>query len=193
MPGLFEQLFGSPDRMINVPTMTKEQRGGLSDIIQQASAMARGPTSPYNLAQQRLQNLLSGESGAYNAFAAPYMRQFQEQTIPGLSERFAGLAGRGGALSSSGFGQALGAAGAGLQETLAAQAAQLQQGALDRALNQYFNLQNLGLGTRAFQPAYQPGTTGLFGNLLGGLGGGLGAGLGNYLGFGMGGFGQRFF
>lgn len=177
MPSLFENLFGTSDKISNLPLFTKPQMQGLSDLVQQAAQMRQNQSSPYNLAQSRLQSLLSGGSDAYNAFAAPYMRQFQEQTIPGLAERFASLGGRGGALSSSGFGQSLGAAGAGLQDTLAAQAAGLQQNALSTALGDYYNTQNLGL-TRAFEPTYQPGTTDLFGGLLSGIGGGLGQGFG---------------
>lgn len=184
MPSLFENLFGSSDKLSNVPLYNKPQMQNINEIVQQAAAMRRNPQSAYNLSQGRLQDLLSGGGQAYNAFAAPYMRQFQEQTLPGIAERFAGAGGRGGALSSSGFGQALGTAGAGLQERLASLAANLQQDAMNRAMQDYYNTQGLAM-TRTFQPTYQPGTTGLFGNILSGIGGGIGTGAGlfgsNYL------------
>lgn len=63
-----------------------------------------------------LQELLDPSGQAADRFAAPYMRQFEEQTIPRLAEQFAGVGG----LSSSGFQQSLGQAGAGLAENLAA-------------------------------------------------------------------------
>lgn len=177
MPSIMETLFGRPDRISNVPVLTGQQKSILNQILGQVGQMG-APTGAYGMAQSRLADLLSGGGDVYNAFAAPYMRQFQEQTVPQLAERFAGLGGRGGALSSSGFGQGLGAAGAGLQESLASLAANLQQNALQQALGQYSALSGLGLGTRAFQPTYQPGTSGLIGPLLGGLAAGASYGMG---------------
>jgi len=73
-------------------------------------------------------NLLSDNSADYNAFAAPQMRQFNEEIIPGLSEQFAGM-GSGG-LSSSGFRNAAVNAGTDLSERLGAIRANLRmQGA----------------------------------------------------------------
>lgn len=188
MANIFDAIFGARDQFKNVPLLTPQQQSSLNQILGQLGQM-QGPTGAYGMAQSRLADLLSGGSDVYNAFAAPYMRQFQEQTIPQLAERFAGFGGRGGALSSSGFGQGLGAAGAGLQESLASMGAGLQQNALQQALGQYNTLAGLGLGTRAFQPTYQPGTTGLLGPLLGGLGAGIGMGTG----FGFGGPMQNVF
>lgn len=68
--------------------------------------------------QDKILQMLGGQVGEqpdFETFAAPYKRQFNEQIIPGISERFAGLGG----LSSSGFQQSLGQAGAGLSENLA--------------------------------------------------------------------------
>lgn len=87
----------------------------------------------YNQATQHLLDYLNPNSGAYKAFEDQYMQQFQNQTLPGIAERFAGA----GALSSSGFGQALSSAGSELQGNLAALH---QQGGLNAAqgiLNQY--------------------------------------------------------
>ena len=177
MANIFDQIFGSRDQFKNVSLLTPQQQSSLNQILGQLGQM-QGPTGAYGMAQSRLADLLSGGSDVYNAFAAPYMRQFQEQTIPQLAERFAGFGGRGGALSSSGFGQGLGAAGAGLQESLASMGAGLQQNALQQALGQYNTLAGLGLGTRAFQPQFIPGQPGLFSNLFGGLLGGFGSGAG---------------
>ena len=196
MPSIFDQIFGQSPKMGRQEILTDQQKQSLNQILGQLGQM-QGPTGAYGMAQNRLADLLGGGSDVYNAFAAPYMRQFQEQTIPQLAERFAGFGGRGGALSSSGFGQGLGAAGAGLQESLASMGAGLQQNALQQALGQYNTLAGLGLGTRAFAPTYNPGQPGLFGNLFGGLLGGFGAGAG--LGFGgiaqnyFGGLGNRLF
>lgn len=115
------------------------------------------------------QELLSGNSESYDKFAAPYMRQFNEQIVPGLSERFAGA----GALSSSGFQNALGQAGAGLSENLAS----LREGLRGQAATQSMGgLQNLlGMETQAFLPKQ----LGFLKQLLLGLSGGVGQGIGS--------------
>lgn len=166
MAGLFEFLFGSGGQLKQVPTMTKEQKGFLSQIFQQLGGM-QAPGGTYGLAQQRLQEQLMGGDEAYNAFAAPYLRQFQEEIVPGLAERFAGA----GALSSSGFAQALGGAGAGLQERLASLRAQQQQGAIGSALGQYSNLAGMALGAQPFGYYSRQGQSGLLPFLGAGLGG----------------------
>lgn len=126
---------------------------GQSSNIQQSPLFQQG--SSY------LQNLLSGSPEATAAFEAPYMRQFNEQIVPGLAERFSGL----GAQSSSAFNQALSSAGAGLSENLASLRGQLQMGALPQALNyaqqpvsnyQGFSQLGLGTSTKAFAPKPMP-------------------------------------
>lgn len=106
-----------------------------------------------------LQNLLSGSPESTQAFEAPAMRQFNEQIIPGIAERFSGLGA--GSQSSSAFQQALGQAGAGLSERLQALRSGLQTQALPQALgfaqqpiSNYSGLAGLGLGTstKSFAP-----------------------------------------
>jgi len=63
------------------------------------------------------------------------MDQFQNEIMPGIAERFASR----GALGSSGFGQSLSTAGAGLSNTLAQLKAGLQQQAGDKIMGQYQN------------------------------------------------------
>jgi len=128
---------------------------GQSSNIQQSPLFQQGSSF--------LQNLLSGSPEATAAFEAPYMRQFNEQTVPGLAERFSGMGS--GAQSSSAFSQALGAAGAGLQENLASLRGQLQMGGLGQALGyaqqpisnlQGFSQLGLGTSTKAFAPKQLP-------------------------------------
>lgn len=116
-----------------------------------------------------LQDLLSGSPEAFERFEAPYMRQFNEQIVPGIAERFAGVGG----LSSSGFQQTLGQAGAGLSENLAS----LREGLRSQVPGQIFgNLQSLlGQQTQAFLPKQMP----FWQQLLTGLSGGVGQGLGS--------------
>lgn len=83
-----------------------------------------------------LQGYLDPNSDVYKDFEAPYLNQFNEQILPQIAERFAGGA-QGGALSSSGFGQALGGAAAGLQSNLAGMKSELQRNSIKDILNLY--------------------------------------------------------
>lgn len=177
MPGLMEMLFGKGDKMSQVSTLNPQQQQSLSNILSQLGMMG-GQGGAYSGAQNYLSNLLSGDPNAFSQFEAPYRQQFESQTLPMLAERFAGLNPMGGGLSSSGFGQALGGAGAQLQAQLAGLHGNLRQNATGQAMGQFNNLAGLGLGTRSFENVYQPGNTGLMGGALSGLGAGLGMGLG---------------
>jgi len=72
------------------------------------------------------------------AFEAPYMRQFYEETIPSLANRFQSM----GAMDSSGFNLSLGKAGAGLHENLAA----LKEQMISKLRDQQLQASNIGLG-----------------------------------------------
>jgi len=103
--------------------------------------MQKGPpVSPLeSTGQQFLQNLM-GKSAEEQAqtFEQPYLRQFYEQTVPNITERFRGM----GALRGSGFQNSMGEAGAGLSENLATVKANL----INQILNQQMQGANLGLG-----------------------------------------------
>jgi len=79
-----------------------------------------------------LQNLFSNDPSAFAAYEAPAMRQFNEQIVPGIAERFTGM-GAGGR-NSSAFQQQLAGAGGRLSENLAGQRANLRQGALNQIM-----------------------------------------------------------
>lgn len=158
-------------------TMSRGQKGLLQQLLGslqgQSTNIQQSPL--FQQGSSFLQNLLSGNQEATAAFEAPYMRQFQEQILPMIAERFSGL----GAQSSSAFNQALGSAGAGLSESLAALRGQLQLGALPQALGyaqqpisnlQGFSQLGLGTSTKAFAPKQQP----FWQQLLLGLSGGAG-------------------
>ena len=100
------------------------------------------------------------------------MRQFHQQTIPSLAERFSG-AGAGGQ-SSSAFGQQLGQAGAGLAENLGALRGNLQMQAASGLSNQMTS----ALQQRPFENLFRPATQGLMGSLMPGIGSGIGSGIG---------------
>lgn len=199
MSAIFRFFFGDKDKTKQLPTISPEQQQALSQVLGQLGGLG-GPGGGYGQSLGYLQNLLSGSPEAIAGFEAPYLQRFQQEIIPGIAERFAGLDPMGSGLSSSGFGQALSSAGSQLQSQLAALRSGLQQQAAQGLMGQYNQLLGQGLGTRAFENVYQPGSTGFLGQLGAGLAGGIGAGLGMGSGIGLGGalggalgglFGQR--
>lgn len=157
------KLFGEGPKHKSYNLYSKEQKNRLNDLLQRTQG-------PQGLVFNRLQALLSGDPSASAAFEAPYLRQFREQIIPGISEQFAGM-GSHGALSSSGFQQSLGSAAAGLSERLAAMREQLAQGAMQQ-LPQYLNL-----GLQQQKGHYiQEGNSGILGGIAGAIPGIISAG-----------------
>lgn len=174
MASFSDWFFGAPDKLKKLPTGTAEQQALHNNILSQAMGMSQ-QGGGYQQAQDYYSSLFQPGNQAYENFSAPFMNQFQEQVLPQIAERFAG----GGALSSSGFGQALGGAGAGLQAQLAQLFAQLQSQAAGAQTNQYNQLAQTGLNYQPF--AYQKGPSGALAPLLGGLGVGLGSTFGGPL------------
>ncbi len=177
MPAGYQQLSTLNRGQKNLLKQLLGSLQGQSTNIQQSPLFQQGSSF--------LQNLLSGSPEATAAFEAPYMRQFHEQTVPALAERFSGLGS--GAQNSSAFTQALGAAGAGLSENLAALRSQLQLGGLGQALGfaqqpisnlQGFSQLGLGTSTIAFAPKQLP----FWQQLLLGAGQGGSQALGSMLG-----------
>ncbi len=182
MAGFSEWLFGSPDKLKKVPTGTPQQEALHNNILNQAMGMTQN-NGGYKQAQDYYSNLLGpNQQQAYEQFSQPYMQQFQEQILPMIAERFAGA----GALSSSGFGQAVGGAGAGLQGQLAKLFASLQSDAASQQTNQFNQLSQNGLNHQPFAYNQEEGSQGFLGPLTGGLTGALGGSLGNALGQGIG-------
>lgn len=169
MPKLSEFLFGAQDKLKKFDQYTPGQNNLLNQLLQ-ALGIGGNTSNAYNQAQSNLMEILGGGNEAYDRFAAPYMRQFQEETLPGIAERFAGM----GALSSSGFGQALGSAGAGLQERLASLREGLRQNAGAQAFGQYNQGAGAALGAQPFGYNVQKGGQGLLNSIMQG-GGAAGA------------------
>jgi hypothetical protein len=107
-----------------------------------------------------LQNILSQSPEAMQAFERPALRQFEEQILPTIAERFTGMGI--GSSRSSAFGQQLGAAGAGLSENLQAQRAGLGS----NALTQLLGILSSGLAPR-FDRQIRPRQSGLLEQLAG--------------------------
>jgi hypothetical protein len=187
MPKLNEFLFGKPDKLKKVPTGTPEQEALHNDVISKAMGLSEGG---YQSAQDYLNSFFQPGNQAYENFASPYLTNFNEQILPQIAERFAG----GGALSSSGFGQALGGAGASLQSQLAQLFEGLRSQAAGANINQYNQLSQMGLNYSPFAYQNQQGSGGFLGPFGASLGSALGGPLVNgisslFKGFGGGGGG----
>lgn len=194
----YEKAIKSGDAFKQIDPYSKSQRK-LLDWLADASTghrrrqdITRDPL--YQAGSDYLEGILSGDPEASRAFEEPAMRQFYEDVLPDIAERYSGA----GAGSSSAFGLELGYSGSSLAERLAAMRAQLQQNALGQAL-QYaqqpitnrMEMQQMALGgpMQVGQMPYMAPVSGGpgFGEQLGGIAGGaLGAGLGTYLGGSMG-------
>ena len=139
-------LFGTKEKTQN--NLLKEQRPGFEQ--QQRANMGPGAGGAAGTAADYYYNNLSNDPQAFNQFAAPELRRFNEETVPGLAEQFAGM-GAGG-LSSSGFRNAAVNAGTDLSERLGAMRAQLRENAASGLMN----LSNQSLQDRkVIRPAEQ--------------------------------------
>lgn len=187
-----ETLFGSSPKQGS--TYSKGQRNTIDDILGQIKGMRTsggGDISQQQNFQQGsdwLQNLFNDPSFFQN-IEAPAMRQFNEEILPGIANRFASM-GSGGSLGSTAFRNQANREGSNLAQNLSAQRTGMQQQGANQALG-YGQAQNnsfLQLLQQALQPTQntmtQP-TGGLFGPLLGALGGGAAAGYGQQWGQSM--------
>lgn len=115
--------FGKPGEFEKVNNLRPGQEGLYQQL--QDAAQGRGGGGAFGQASDYYRDLLSNDSNTFNQMAAPEMRRFNEEIVPGLSEQFAGF-GSGG-LASSGFRNAAVNAGTDLSERLGAIRAQLRQ------------------------------------------------------------------
>lgn len=176
---------GGQDKPQQIPTMNRQQQQLLNSNIQRLQQMG----IPFDQAIQMLQGYMDPNSEQFKNFEAPYMQQFQQETIPMLAERFAGAGAQGGALSSSGFGQALGTAGANLQTNLAQMKSQMGMNAGNSLMNMYSGLSGQSLGAQPFAYYQQDKGSGGLPNFAATAGQGLlNAGMAGYMnkGFGQG-------
>lgn len=164
--GLLSGLFGGGSGYKKVSNFDKNQKEFFKQFMRQLQGMGGG----YQQSLGILQDYLNPESELYREFEKPYLDEFQQKTVPGLAETFAGFGGgEGGALSSSGFGQALGAAGANLQTNLAQMKRQKQFEALQALLGQYNTMSGMGLGAQPY--SYMEKGPNMLQSILGGFSG----------------------
>lgn len=163
---------GTPEKHKRVSTLLPEQQDLYEQL--QAAGMGQGAGGAFGDSADYYRNLLSNNPEDMNAFAAPEMRRFNEDIIPGLAEQFAGM-GSGG-LSSSGFRNAAVNAGADLSERLGAMRAQLRQ----QGASGLQNIGQLGLGNYSQDVMTQAGTPGFLGAVSQGAGNAVGQGVGKW-------------
>lgn len=126
-------LFGEGEKRQQIPRFSSSQQ----NVLEQLLGGAQQGIAP---GIQQLLNILGQDQQSLQAFEAPALRQFNEEILPSIAERFTGMMGEGSQRSSA-FGQQLGQAGAGLAENLAGQRSQLGS----QALSQLQQLLGLGL------------------------------------------------
>jgi hypothetical protein len=142
----------------------------------------------YMQGQDWLQSLFNDPS-FFEKFEAPLQRQFKEQTIPELSNQFAGM-GSGGSTGGTAFRNQALREGTKLQEAIAALRGGMQQQGVNQSLGyaqQPFSnyAQLLQQAMTPTQNVYQPPSGGPFSDILGAFAGGMGQGYGQQWGQSM--------
>jgi hypothetical protein len=151
---------GSPAEYEQVSNLTRSQLKNQKDL-------ERSSRGAFTDVGNYYRSNLSNNPQDFQAFAAPDIRRFNEQTIPNLAEQFAGM-GAGG-LSSSGFQNAAIGAGTDLQERLANLRASIRQNAAS-------GMQNMAQSSLNPHTQYQmtnPGSEGFLSSFASGLGGAI--------------------
>lgn len=146
-------LTGSPEKRENVSNLRPEQEGLYNQLV--GAGQGPGAGGAFGNAADYYRNLMSDDSADYNAFAAPALRQYNQDIVPGISEQFAGM-GAGG-LSSSGFRNAQVQGATDLAERLGSIRANLRQAGAQ-------GLQNIGsqgLQSYSQNMVTDPGSEGL--------------------------------
>lgn len=145
-------------------TYNTQQKGGINDIFQMIKGLKGGGDITQNQNYQQGSewlNSLFNDPEFFKNFEAPLQRQFQEQTVPDLANRFASM-GSGGALGSTGFRNQLAREGGNLSSNIAALRGGMQQQGVNQGLQYgqqpFQNLMQLlqtGLG-HPTENVYQP-------------------------------------
>ena len=168
---VFDWLFGSSDQIKKMPAKSPEQMGALQQLIGSLGQMNPNIMQDplYQQGRGQLSELLDPSEESFGRFAAPFMQQFQQQTMPGIVNRYADSSSKG----SSSFQNAVSQAGVGLSTNLAALRSTLQQDALGKALqysqqpvSNYSSLFSQGLSVDPFAYGKQNGQSGLIPSLL---------------------------
>ncbi len=156
-------------------SFSQGQQGGFKDIESMIKGMRGGANSgdiTQNQGFQNGQNWLNdlfNDQNFFNKFEAPMQRQFQEETLPGIANRFGGM-GSHGSFGSS-FRNQANREGEKLQESIAAMRGGMQQQGVNQALqygqqpiNNMMQMYQQLLG-QPMMNQFAPATTGGWGSL----------------------------
>lgn len=146
-------LTGTPEKRENVSTLRPEQEPLLQQGIN--AGMGTGAGGAFGESADYYRNNLSDNPADLAAYAAPALRQYNEEIVPGLSEQFAGM-GAGG-LSSSGFRNAQIQGATDLSERIGQIRANLRQ----QSAQGLQNIGQIGLGNYSQNMVTEQGTQGL--------------------------------
>ena len=186
--GAMDWLFGTPEKTEQLSTKTEGQNDYLAKLLEGLSQGKGGIDSNSN---KFLNSLLSGDESVYKQFEDPFKRQFNQEVIPEIAERFVGRQ------DSSAFQNALRGSGEDLAAKLAANRGDLMTKAASQLGNQEQNYGNMALNANTFENLIRGGDEGALSGILqglaGGLGGALGAGVNPFAGIGslLSGFGNK--
>lgn len=155
-------------------TLNKNQLKGLDQVLNDVMGMRRQgqqditQNQGFQSGQNWLNNLFNDEN-FFNAFEAPLQRQFNEQTIPELANRF-GSMGSGGSLGSTAFRNQANREAGNLSSNIAALRGGMQQQGVNQSLNyaqQPFQnmMQLLQTALQPTKTTYQPPSMGFLGGL----------------------------
>jgi|SRR5579863_3591244 hypothetical protein len=165
---------GTPEKHERVSTLLPEQQQNYQQL--QNSAQRRGAGGAWGDVSDYYRNNLSDNPADFNAFAAPALRQYNEDIVPGIAEQFAGFGGSG-SLNSSGFRNAQIQGATDLSERLGALRAGLRHSSAQ-------GLQGIGqaaLGNYSQDVTTQQGSPGFLSEVANGIGQGIGSFGGNWL------------
>lgn len=161
---------GTPEVRENVSNLRPEQEGLYNQLLN--AGQRPGAGGAFGEAADYYRGNLSNNPADFNSFAAPALRQYSQDIVPGISEQFAGM-GAGG-LSSSGFRNAQIQGATDLSERLGALRAQLRQSGAQGLQN----IGQMGLGNYSQNMVTRPGSEGLLSQLAPAAGTAAGAYIG---------------
>jgi hypothetical protein len=184
---------GTKPSLKKFETLNSRQKDVLKDLLKHLEidlpSIKKEPL--FKEGKSYLSSILSQDPEMMAQFEEPAMRQFQEEIVPGIAERFSGM----GAQSSSAFNQTMGQQAGSLAERLAAMRANLGMGAAQMGLGyaempfqQALQQQGLTLGRTQLGLSTAPWGYQAFGGSPGvaqAAMGGIGSGLGQAAGFGI--------
>ncbi len=142
-----EYIFGGGGGTRKQKAWSPEQQQFMQQLFSFLSGSGmQGQTQGFDVLRQ----YMDPNSAAYQQnIEQPIKQQYEQQMLPMLTERFAGGA-QGGALSSSGFGQALSAGQSDLSARLAQLRAQTSMGAAEGVLGNFGGLSSMFMGSSPY-------------------------------------------